>query len=120
MRADGGELCIVPQIVYEYWAVCTRPVDANGLGMEPSEVDQKVAQVKHLFTLLRDERAIFPEWEKLVSQYQVRGKTTHDTRLVAAMIRHGLKHLLTFDAPGFARYTDITAFTPDQVVKASE
>jgi len=29
----GDTLCIVPQIGYEYWAVCTRPIENNGLGM---------------------------------------------------------------------------------------
>ncbi len=119
IRAQGNEPCIVPQVIYEYWAICTRPVDANGLGMAPPQVELKIAQIKRLFILLRDERAIFPEWEKLVVQYQVKGKTSHDARLVAAMVRHGLKHLLTLDAPDFARYAGITVFTPDQVLRAS-
>lgn len=118
-NAQGNEPCIVPQVIYEYWAVCTRPVDANGLGMDPPQVEQQVAEIKRLFIFFRDERAIFPRWERLAAQYQVKGKTTHDARLVAAMLRHGLKHLLTFNASDFARYAEITVFTPDQVVHAS-
>ncbi len=116
--AQGNEPCIVPQVIYEYWAVCTRPVDANGLGMTPPEVEQKVAQIKRLFAILRDERASFPEWERLAAQYQVRGKAAHDTRLVAAMVRHGLRHILTFNAPDFTRFSGITVFTPEQVLRA--
>lgn len=119
MKAQGNEPCIVPQVIYEYWAVCTRPIEANGLGMAPPQVEQKVAEIKRLFAFFRDERAIFPEWEKLVVQHQVAGKTAHDARLVAAMIRHGMKHLLTFNAADFARYAGITVFTPDQVLHAS-
>lgn len=41
IRAQGKEPCMVPQVIYEYWAVCTRPVEANGLGMSTSEVKQR-------------------------------------------------------------------------------
>lgn len=119
IRAQGYEPCIVPQVIYEYWVVCTRPVDANGLGMPPAAVERKVAEIKRLFTLFRDERAIFQEWEKLVSSYEVSGKPAHDARLVAAMLRHGLRHILTFNAGDFSRYAAIAVLTPDQVLHAS-
>lgn len=28
---EGDELCLVPQNLYELWAVCTRPAEQNGL-----------------------------------------------------------------------------------------
>ena len=117
IRNQGHEHCIVPQVIYEYWAVCTRPVEANGLGMTPIAVVQKIAEIKRLFLLLRDERAIFPEWERLMAEYQVRGKASHDARLVAAMIRHGLHNILTFNAPDFGRYAGIVVMTPDQFLQ---
>lgn len=119
IKGRGNEPCIVPQVIYEYWAVCTRPANANGLGMSPPLIEHKVTQMKRLFTLLRDERAIFAEWEKLVAEYQVKGKAAHDARLAAAMIRHGLRHILTFNAPDFTRFAEITVFTPEQVLLAS-
>ncbi len=119
IRAQGNEPCLVPQVIYEYWVVCTRPVEVNGLGMNPSQVEQNVVRIKRLFTLFRDERAIFAEWEKLVAQYQARGKTAHDARLVAAMFRHSIKHLLTFNTSDFSRYSGITVFTPEQVLQAA-
>jgi predicted nucleic acid-binding protein len=30
---NGVQLCIVPQNMYEFWAVATRPLTNNGLGM---------------------------------------------------------------------------------------
>ena len=119
LRGNGDELCVVPQVIYEYWVVCTRPPGENGLGMTTAETRTETAQIKRLFTLFRDERAIFPVWEDLVTSYEVKGKNAHDARLVAAMSRHGLKHLLTFNAPDFSRYSGITVFTPDQVLRAS-
>ena len=33
----GEELYISPQNIVEFWNVCTRPLDKNGLGMSPEE-----------------------------------------------------------------------------------
>lgn len=38
----------------------------------------------------------------------MKGKNAHDARLVAAMVRHGLTHILTFNAQDFSRYRGIT------------
>lgn len=32
LESTGVDLVIVPQVVYEYWVVATRPISANGLG----------------------------------------------------------------------------------------
>lgn len=32
---QNDELCIAPQIVSEFWSVCTRPQQSNGLGLRP-------------------------------------------------------------------------------------
>jgi predicted nucleic acid-binding protein len=46
----------------------------------------------------------------------VKGKTAHDARLVAAMRRHGVNRLLTFNASHFARFAGITVLTPEGVL----
>ncbi|HUY34503.1 MAG TPA: hypothetical protein VMV69_17290 [Pirellulales bacterium] len=46
----------------------------------------------------------------------VKGKNAHDARLVAAMQRHGLTDLLSFNKPDFTRFTAINAFTPAEVL----
>ena len=35
LRRMGHELTIVPQVLYEFWSVATRPIVNNGLGMMP-------------------------------------------------------------------------------------
>jgi predicted nucleic acid-binding protein len=42
----------------------------------------------------------------------VSGKTTHDARLVAAMIANRITHILTFNADDFARYAGIKVVHP--------
>lgn len=106
------DYCIVPQVIYEFWVVATRPLDQNGLGIRAAQASLEIARISTLFTLLRDERAVFEQWVELVTQYKVEGKTAHDARLVAAMQRHHIEHLLTFNVKDFKRYTHITLHAP--------
>jgi predicted nucleic acid-binding protein len=120
LRYIGHTLCLVPQNLYEFWAVATRPLDANGLGMTPSEAHAELDRFKlPLFLLLQDERAIFPKWKELIRNYDVKGKVSYDTRLVAAMLRHGITHLLTFNVAHFIRFKEIEVLTPQEVLAGS-
>lgn len=107
-----GRCVIVPQALYEFWSVATRPVEFNGLGFKPNDVDQRIRAFVDLFDLLRDERAIYEQWLELVQTHDVKGHRAHDTRYVAAMKRHGLTHILTFNEKDFRRYPDITVLNP--------
>jgi predicted nucleic acid-binding protein len=113
---DGQhELRIVPQVIYDYWVVATRPTSQNGLGFSIETVAERLAEFKVLFPPLRDERGILEPWEKLVVTHRILGKPAHDARLVAAMERHGLSHLLTFDSSDFPRYASVQLLDPAQV-----
>jgi len=113
---QGEELITVPQNLYEFWVVATRPTAANGLGMTVQQAQLELSQIKKLFRLFRDERGILPQWEQLVVDHSVQGKIAHDARLVAAMTRHDTTQLLTFNAGDFKRFPDITVLTPDSVL----
>jgi hypothetical protein len=69
-----------------------------------------------MFRGVTDTPDILPEWERLVSAYQVIGKNAHDARLVAAMIVHGIDRLLTFNMAHFQRYGEIQAISPDSLL----
>lgn len=114
-RMRGLIPCVVPQVIYEYWVVATRPIAQNGLGLTTAEAEEDVAQIIGQFHLFRDERAIFNRWRNLVAQHEVHGKTAHDARLVAAMNRHGVTHLLTFNDTHFARYEGVAVVHPVNV-----
>jgi predicted nucleic acid-binding protein len=111
----GEELYITPQNLIEFWNVCTRPKDKNGLGYSITETREEVAKLKTMFPLLLDTSAIYPEWERLVSTYEVKGVNVHDARLVAAMLIHNLTHILTFNIEDFRRYVEITPVNPGDV-----
>jgi predicted nucleic acid-binding protein len=112
LRSQGHSLCIIPQNLIEFWNVYTRPADRNGLGHSPGEAAAEVNRLKGLFLLLPDRLAIYSEWERLVLSYGVKGVNVHDARLVAAMLVHGLTHILTFNVKDFARYGEVTAVHP--------
>ncbi|HEV7797105.1 MAG TPA: type II toxin-antitoxin system VapC family toxin [Pyrinomonadaceae bacterium] len=114
---DRGEIfSIFPQNLIEFWAVATRPVTNNGLGLSIAQAEAEVISLKTLFVLLPDTPEIFSEWEKIVLQYRVAGKQAHDARLVAAMRVHDLTHLLTFNTGDFKRFSFITAVSPQTIL----
>jgi predicted nucleic acid-binding protein len=118
LAEESNELRIVPQVIYEFWAVATRPASENGLDFSVDDTKEQLRRYKLLFPPLRDERGILEPWEKLVVDFSVSGKPSHDARLVAAMKRHGLTHILTFDPDDFQKYPGIQVMTPHEVVGA--
>jgi predicted nucleic acid-binding protein len=112
LLADGHDLRIVPQVLYEFWAVATRPIEDNGFGFTIEQTESELRRIRLIFPPLRDERGILERWGSLVVNHAVRGKNTHDARLVAAMQRHGLTHLLTFNLANFRRYAEIEIIDP--------
>jgi predicted nucleic acid-binding protein len=119
LTRQGEQLCLVPQNLYEFWVVATRPIGQNGLGLSASETAAKVARYKQVFIVYDDVPAILPAWENLVTSYGVLGKNAHDARLVAAMAVHGIGRILTFNSRDFQRYAGITVVTPDDILQAN-
>lgn len=120
LRDRGEILSIFPQNLIEFWAVATRPVINNGLGLSIAAAEREVIRLKTLFALLPDTPEIFSFWEKMVVQYQVSGKQVHDARLVAAMSVHNLTQLLTFNTTDFKRFTAITAVSPQSIIAGED
>ena len=119
LQRRGDNLFIVPQNLYAFWVVGTRPRAQNGLWFTPAQTRTEIDQLKKLFTLLPDTPTVFPAWEHLVSSYAVSGKNAHDARLVAAMQVHGIDPLLAFNVVDFQRFLTITVLDPAVVVAPS-
>jgi predicted nucleic acid-binding protein len=65
--------------------------------------------------LLRDERGIFAHWLADVTDLAISGKRAHDARLVAAMQRHGLQQIVTFNKSDFNGFPNLSVFLPHEV-----
>jgi len=108
----GDELHVIGQNLIEFWAVATRAIIENGLGLTITEAALELEKLKTTFTVLPDSADVLPLWEELVIRHQVRGKQSHDARLVAAMKVYNLTHLLTYNTSDFKRYSEITIVDP--------
>jgi len=117
LRTRHDDVYVIGQNLVEFWAVATRPIANNGLGVSISEAEQELIRLKLLFGILPDTPEVFDHWEKLVVEHQVIGKQAHDTRLVAAMLVHHLTHLLTFNDRDFKRFTEVTVRNPKEITE---
>ncbi len=112
----GIPMQVVPQNLVELWAVATRPLAQNGLGMSTADAAVALAEVEEFCDILPDNDRIHPIWESLVIEHRVSGKPTHDARIVAAMKSHGVTDILTFNGADFTRFPGITIVHPTDLV----
>jgi predicted nucleic acid-binding protein len=113
--SGGDDLVIVPQCLYEFWSVVTRPRIANGLGWTAQRARDEVDILLQVFPLLPDTPAVLAIWLELVTTHDVRGKQVHDARLVAAALAHGVDNLLTLNVPDFRRF-GVPSLHPSDVI----
>jgi predicted nucleic acid-binding protein len=115
---DRGPLVICPQVLFEMYAVCTRRADAPnpGLGLTATAAMTQVEAAEGQFGLESETPAALSRWKELVVRYGVTGKSTHDARLAALMVERNIPNLLTFNDTHFARYSEITALNPFDVL----
>ena len=118
--ADGKRLCVTSQNLIEAWAVCTRPVANNGLGLDTALTDRILARVERSVARLPDSNDIFREWRRVVVLHAVAGKKAHDAHLVAAMNVHRITEILTFNTDDFTRFSGIVAIHPKSLAREKE
>jgi predicted nucleic acid-binding protein len=107
IESSGVRLCVTTQILREYLVVLTR-----GEVFEKSfTVDQVLTQVDALlpsFAVLDEPIDAANLMRELVHQYQIHGKSIHDANVVAVMLTHGVRRLVTYNSVDFERYEDIS------------
>jgi predicted nucleic acid-binding protein len=118
LQLRGDVPYLVPQVLYEFWVIATRPTAVNGLGLTVPVVTSEINRLKSIYLLVPEPFSVFNEWERLVTTHQVIGKNAHDARLVATMTVHGTTHLLTFNTRDFARYSGIVVLDPFAIAGA--
>lgn len=104
LLTNGHQLRATSQNFAEFWNVSTRPADRNGFGQKPFETDKILQRIERFFPLLSDSPTVYRVWRRLVVDYDVSGVQVHDARLVATMLVHDVKYILTFNIQDFIRY----------------
>ena len=72
LRVNNEVIYYTPQVLAEFWNVCTRPETARG-GLELSieQTERKVNLLEKHFKLLPDNLATFNVWRRLVFDYKI-------------------------------------------------
>lgn len=118
VTATGDVICVTIQNLIECWAVCTRPVANNGLGLLPAHANRILARIESATLRLNDDTdTVYAEWRRLVTGHAVSGKKSHDARLDAAMKVHGVTRVLTFNVQDFRRFEGIAVIHPEDVCR---
>lgn len=107
LNQDTRRLAISPQIVREYVAVATRPVELNGLGMSADAATTNVKQFLDDMELLREDGRTTQRLMDLVRRGSAAGRQVHDANVVAVALAHRAGAIVTGDTRHFLRFADL-------------
>lgn len=110
---NGDECCICSQNLVELWVVLTRPVEANGYGLEPAAARSTVDSLSGAFEFLPDPPNLPGVWLDLCTAHAVRGRQAYDARLAALVVATGIAGLVTLNPVDFKRFSSVKLLVPD-------
>jgi len=110
-REAGVPLAVSPQVLREYLAVASRPTAAGG-GIPMNDILDNIDAFRNAFRILEDGLAGLDQLVLLIRQIPTAGRRVHDTNLVATMLAHGVRRLLTHNTDDFARYNHLITIVP--------
>ena len=117
LLSQGNECYLTAQVLIELWVVATRPIDVNGLGWSVEQTHDVIEQLLNRFPMANETSQIFPSWFALVTDNQIKGKRTHDIRIVAVMLTSDINQILTLNPDDFSGVSDISIVHPQQVLE---
>jgi len=95
-------LHLCAQSCREFLAVSTRPASANGLGMTSTQACENLEQMRRRISTLAEEKPLLPGLLRLITTYQLTGRSIHDAGIIAAALAHQIGTLVTNDVQIFA------------------
>jgi len=101
---QGFILATSTQVLREYLAVATRPVEANGLGLGAGDALANVKAFRGRLRLLVDTEPSWDRLQALVATYGCLGKQIHDANVVATALSSGVTKLVTANIGHFTRF----------------
>ena len=102
---DFEPLRISRQVLREYLATVTRPQPWS-MPLTRQEALDDVNRMVGAFEILEDGPEVTQTLIGLCREIPVGGRQIHDANIVATMLAHGERRLLTFNAADFRRYGD--------------
>ena len=102
---DPEPMRISRQVVREYLAVVTRP-QAWPVAITREDALDDANRLISGFEMLEDGPVVTESLIALCREVSVGGRQIHDANIVATMLAHGERRLLTFNTADFRRYGD--------------
>ena len=102
--ARDGPLTISRQVLREYLAVMTRQ-QIWGKPLDLAQATADAATFARLFRVLEDGPVVWNELMALSRNHSFAGRQVHDANIVATMLAHGERRLLTFNDADFRRFS---------------
>ena len=102
---ESEPLRISRQVVREYLAVVTRP-QTWPVAITLQEALDDVNVLLRTFEILEDGPAVTELLVALCREVPAGGRQIHDANIVATMLAHGERRLMTFNTSDFRRYED--------------
>ena len=108
----GEPLRISRQILREYLSVVTRPQTWSA-AITRDEALEDVNKLTASFEILEDGPMVTASLVALFRDVRIGGSQVHDANIVATMLAHGERRLLTLNASDFRRYGDRIVLVSD-------
>ena len=102
---DPEPLTISRQVIREYLAVVTRP-QIWTVAITREDALDDVSRLIGSFEILEDGPLVTESLVGLCREIPAGGRQIHDANIVATMLAHGERRLLTFNVSDFRRYGD--------------
>ena len=103
LETSGGAAWISPQVLREYLAVVTRP-QATSPALPMATAIADVRRFQSSFEVAEEGQAVLEQLLRLLAAYPGARKQVHDANLVATMLVHDIRRLLTFNGADFRRF----------------
>ena len=111
LEAEGSALWVSPQVLREYLAAVTRP-QATAPALPVATAVADVRRFRTIFDVAEERGGVLDRLLNLLTASRGAGRQVHDANIVATMIEHGIRRLLTGNAADFRRFARFVDIEP--------
>lgn len=106
LEGEGSSLWVSPQVLREYLAAVTRP-QATAPAVSTTAAIADVRKFRAIFDVAEERPSVLDRLLGLLAAHRGSGRQVHDANIVATMLEHGIRRLLTFNAADFRRFARV-------------
>jgi predicted nucleic acid-binding protein len=110
-EARSAAIWISRQVLREYLSAVTRP-QAAGPALPLRVAANRVRWFAQRFRVADETAEVTPRLLSLLDSIPAAGKQVHGADIVATMLAHGIRHLVTFNVADFRRFEPLIAIEP--------